>query len=258
MDIITDRDRGEAKPYGLVLLCLSSVGIIGLALCIAALAGTAAALIDAALFGWRPTIDRIVEVAQAIGLESSTLGTRTVLVLSVVIYGAIVVAILAFAHWRGGPAWRELVAWKPLAVKPRDRWLWTIIAATLIYSLAAPFLLSQLDQTEHLSFKIPTDSVASLILVTLAVVVAPITEELLFRGWIYTGLRYRLGIWAALIVSSVIFALAHYEDTHIYSLAVFPVGLALGGLRERAGTVTVPILFHAFYNLTAVIITLLE
>jgi uncharacterized protein len=257
MDMMTDRDQ-RAKPYGLVLLCFSSIAIIGLALCIVFLAGTAATLIDAVLFGWRPTIDRIVDVAQAIGLESSTLGTRAVLALSIVIYGAVIVATLAFAHWRGGQAWRELVAWKSSVVKPKDRWLWTIIAAALIYSLLIlPFVLSQFDQAGHLSFKIPADSSASFMLVSLAVFVAPITEELLFRGWIYTGLRYRLGMWAALILSSAIFALAHYEDTHIYALAVFPVGLALGGLRERSGTVTVPILFHAFYNLTAVIITLL-
>jgi uncharacterized protein len=256
MDMTTDRDQ-RGKPYGLVLLCFSSVGIIGLALCIVALAGAAAALIDAALFGWRPTIDRIVDVSQAIGSESSVLGMRAVLVLSIVVYGAAIVAILAFAHWRGGKSWRELVAWKPLHVKPKDRWLWAIITAALLYSLAAPYVLSQFDQAAHLSFKVPADPSASFLLIALAVVVAPVSEELLFRGWIYTGLRHRLGVWAALLLSSAIFAFAHYEDTHIYALAVFPVGLALGGLRERSGTVTVPILFHAFYNLAAVIITLL-
>ncbi len=257
MDSMTDRDHGR-EPFGLVLLCLSTFGIIGLALCIAALAGFAATLIDAALFGWRPTLERIVEVAHAAATENSTLGMRALLVLSVVIYGAIIVAILAFAHWRGGQAWRELVAWRPLAVGIGDRWLWAIVIAAALYSLAASFVLGQVDQQSHLAFKLPSDAAASLTLVTLAVIIAPVTEELLFRGWIYTGLHHRLGVWPALILSSAMFALAHYEDTHYYALAVFPVGLALGGMRERAGSIKAPILFHAFYNLTAVVLTFYE
>jgi membrane protease YdiL (CAAX protease family) len=183
---------------------------------------------------------------------------RALLVLSVVIYGAIIVAILAFAHWRGGQAWRELVAWRPLAVGIGDRWLWAIVIAAALYSLAASFVLGQVDQQSHLAFKLPSDAAASLTLVTLAVIIAPVTEELLFRGWIYTGLHHRLGVWPALILSSAMFALAHYEDTHYYALAVFPVGLALGGMRERAGSIKAPILFHAFYNLTAVVLTFYE
>ncbi len=257
MDSMTDRDQGR-EPYGLVLLCLSIFGIIGLAICIVAIAGLAATLIDAALFGWRPTIDRVIEVAQAAASESSTLGMRAVLVLSIVIYGAIIVAIIAFAHWRAGQAWRELVAWRPLAVGIGARWLWAMIIAATIYSLAASYFLSRVDQHSHLVLKIPSDAPASLILVLLAVVVAPVAEELLFRGWIYTGLRHRLGVWPALILSSAIFALAHYDDTHIYALAVLPVGLALGGMRERAGSVKAPIVFHAFYNLTAVVLAFYE
>jgi membrane protease YdiL (CAAX protease family) len=257
MDSMMDRDKGR-EPFGLVLLCLSTLGIIGLAVCIVALAGLAASFIDAALFGWRPTLERIIEVAHAATSENSTLGMLALLVLSVVIYGAIIVAIIAFAHWRGGQSWRELVAWRPLAVGIGDRWLWAIIIAATLYSLAAPFFLSRFDQQSHLAFKLPSDLAASLILVTLAVVVAPVTEELLFRGWIYTGLRHRLGVWPALILSSAMFALAHYEDTHFYALAVFPIGLALGGMRERAGSIKAPILFHAFYNLTAVLLPFYE
>jgi uncharacterized protein len=257
MDSMTDRDRG-AKPYGLVLLCLSTFAIIVLAFCIVALAGLAAALIDAVLYGWRPTIDRIIEVHQATTIENSILGARAVLVLSIVIYGAIIVAILAFAHWRGGHNWRDLVAWRPLAVAISDRWIWAIVIAAMLYSFTVPLLLSQVDPKGHLSFRIPADTPASLILVLLAVVVAPVTEELLFRGWIYTSLRHRFGLWSAVIASSIVFALAHYDETHIYALAVFPVGLALAGLRERTGSIKASIIFHAVYNLAAVAISLVE
>jgi uncharacterized protein len=257
MDSMTDRD-GVGKPYGLVLLCLSTVGIIGLAFLIVALAGLAAALIDAMLFGWRPTIERIIEVREAAGAENSVLGARAILVLSMVIYGAIIVAVLAFAHWRGGQAWRDLVAWRPLRIAISDRWVLTIIVAAMLYGFAAQLLVGQIDTKSHLSVRIPADATTSLIFVILAIVVAPVTEELLFRGWIYTSLRHRFGLWTALVATSVVFALAHYDDTHLYALAVFPVGLALGGLRERTGSIKASILLHAFYNLAAVAVSLVD
>ena len=257
MDSMTNRGEG-GQPYGLLLLSLSVVGILMLGLAIAAVAGLAATGIDAALFGWQPTLERVTQVMKAAGSEHSRLGLRAALVLSSVVYGAIIVAILVFAHWRGGKSWRDLVAWRPLKPALTDRWLWAIVAAAILYSIAAAVLLDRFDQQAQFTFKIPEDSVASLILIALAVVVAPVTEELLFRGWIYTGLRHKLGLWPALLLSSALFAVAHYEDTHIYALAVFPVGLALGGLRERSGSIKAPILFHALYNLATVALAVLD
>lgn len=256
MDSMTERDRG-GKPYGLVLLCLSTVGIIALGFCVVTLAGFAALLIDAALYGWRPTLARIAEIRQAVAADNSVLGLRAVFVLSTVIYGAIIVAILAFAYWRGGQAWRDLIAWRPLAVAVSDRWIWIVGTVAMIYSFGASLWLGQSDPKSPLAFSVPADTPASLILVLLAVVVAPVTEELLFRGWIYTSLRYRFGLWTAVIASSAVFALAHYEDTHIYALVVFPIGLALAALRERTGSIKAPILLHALNNFAAVAFSLI-
>jgi membrane protease YdiL (CAAX protease family) len=53
------------------------------------------------------------------------------------------------------------------------------------------------------------------------------------------------------LISAALFASAHYESTHIYAPVVFPVGLALGGLRETTGSLKGSISFHAFYNAIA-------
>jgi uncharacterized protein len=257
VDALTNRGKG-AEPFGVAVLCLSIIGIFILGIVIASLAGLAATLIDAALFGWKPTFERIDQIQHVLFNEQSHLGQRALVVLSIVIYGAITVAILAFAHWRGGQAWRDLIAWRTPIIPATDRWLWVIVACALLYGVAASLALGQIDEHSHLGFKLFHDHVANLALVMLAVVVAPVTEELLFRGWIYTGLRYRLGMWPALVLSSAVFAFAHYEDTHIYALVVFPIGLALGGMRERTGSTKAPILFHAFYNLAAVLLVLFE
>ena len=96
--------------------------------------------------------------------------------------------------------------------------------------------------------RLPEGAGWTTLFVTLAVVAAPVTEELLFRGWLYTGLRSRLAAGTTILVTAALFGLAHWERTHLYALAVFPVGLALGFIRERTGTIRATMTFHAAYN----------
>ena len=91
------------------------------------------------------------------------------------------------------------------------------------------------------------------LLFIVAVIVAPIVEETYFRGWIFTSLRQSWGRWPAVIISALLFGLAHYELTHLYALAVFPLGLILAALRERTGSAGTSMLFHAANNLIAVL-----
>jgi len=55
----------------------------------------------------------------------------------------------------------------------------------------------------------------------------------------------------AFIMTAALFGLAHHESSHLYALVVFPVGLALAGLREQTGSVKASILLHALNNLAA-------
>ena len=118
----------------------------------------------------------------------------------------------------------------------------------LIYSLAANAAIAHVypkfDELVHM----PTGAKWVVLFVALASLFAPVTEELLFRGWLYTSLRVRLGPWTVTLVTSILFALAHWESTHLYALAVFPVGVALGFVRERTGSIKATMTFHAVYN----------
>jgi len=97
-----------------------------------------------------------------------------------------------------------------------------------------------------------TSSPLALVLASLAaVVLAPLAEELLFRGLLHRGLRSRLALAPATALSSVIFALVHYEVLLSQPLAM--VGLTLVGVvcalaYERTGSLVVPITIHAVYN----------
>jgi membrane protease YdiL (CAAX protease family) len=80
-----------------------------------------------------------------------------------------------------------------------------------------------------------------------AVILAPVVEEGLFRGVFYQWLRDREGMVAALIVSSLIFGLIHFNLMAFLSLTFF--GAAMAWLYERTGNLLGCIVAHALFNL---------
>lgn len=79
------------------------------------------------------------------------------------------------------------------------------------------------------------------------VVVAPICEELIFRGILYSTLRAKFGVPASLIGSAVIFALAHGYGP-IAFLTVFWSGMLWAWIYERTGSVIPGMCAHAINN----------
>jgi sodium transport system permease protein len=80
-------------------------------------------------------------------------------------------------------------------------------------------------------------------------------EELLFRGFIFTGITYNLGKTSALIFSSLLFGLMHFLLPYVILMTLF--GLILGLLLILTNSIIVPILVHFLYN-ALVIIALLN
>lgn len=90
---------------------------------------------------------------------------------------------------------------------------------------------------------------APLWLIVPAMALVPgVAEELLFRGMFQSAFRRRA---LAVIFSGVLFAAYHTDPHHV--AAVLPLGLYLAWLRDRTGTVLVPIFAHVINNATAVI-----
>jgi uncharacterized protein len=88
----------------------------------------------------------------------------------------------------------------------------------------------------------PRQLIVSLLLLA---VLAPLVEELVFRGLLYGWVAGRWGSVAAWIVSSLAFAAAHYEPAHV--VLVLPLGLLFGWLRRRTDSL-LPSLFSHIVN----------
>ena len=89
----------------------------------------------------------------------------------------------------------------------------------------------------------PHELILSLLLLS---VLAPVVEELVFRGLLYGWIAGRWGTVPAWLVSSVAFALAHYEPAHI--LLVLPLGLLFGWMRRRTDSLLPSLVAHILNN----------
>ncbi len=84
------------------------------------------------------------------------------------------------------------------------------------------------------------------IAVAVAGVAAPVAEELFFRGYVQTRLRRRWGTWAGIAVTAALFGLIHFDWIH--SPSAFLIGLYLGWLAARGGSIAPAVAAHAVNN----------
>lgn len=82
-------------------------------------------------------------------------------------------------------------------------------------------------------------------LALLAVIAAPLCEELIFRGLVFRGLRRSTHPMVAIIASAAIFALVHPPVSFV---PVFGLGIVTALSFERTGRLLAPICAHAVYN----------
>lgn len=78
------------------------------------------------------------------------------------------------------------------------------------------------------------------------VILAPLCEEIIFRGFLYRFLKAKFSPRMAMIVSSVCFGLIHFNVLNFIALTL--LGMLLVRAYERTGSLRVPILIHAFFN----------
>ncbi len=95
---------------------------------------------------------------------------------------------------------------------------------------------------------VSADPLTALAIVAIVVLVAPLCEEVLYRGLLWGGLeKLGAGRWVAFAVTTVVFALAHFEWPRAVLLLV--VALPLGLARVYSGGLVAPIIAHQINNL---------
>ena len=90
------------------------------------------------------------------------------------------------------------------------------------------------------------------ITILLVAVVGPVAEEIFFRGFVLAGLLKRFGVRRALLLSSLLFGLFHVDPGAI--VPTFALGLVLGWVYLKTGSIWPSMFAHAMHNTLAVLI----
>lgn len=87
-------------------------------------------------------------------------------------------------------------------------------------------------------------------------VAAPMSEEILARGFLFRGWsESRLGVTGAIILSSAVWTTMHLQYDWFFFGEIFSIGLLLGYLRYRSGSTWLTIVLHGLNNLAATVQT---
>ncbi len=161
--------------------------------------------------------------------------------------------ILLFCRLRRGIRIRDYLAFQRVKAKP----VLLCIGATLTVMLLLDGL-SIIIKHPVPEFMISVyQSAGSLPLLWITIcVLAPISEELFFRGFFYKGLsRSRLGVAGAIVVTSLCWAIIHVQYDAFIIATIFVYGLALGTARAKTRSVIPAILMHVTINIVSTIQT---
>jgi membrane protease YdiL (CAAX protease family) len=82
-------------------------------------------------------------------------------------------------------------------------------------------------------------------------VIAPVCEEILFRGVVFRILWKRIGRAAAVVLSAILFAAAHLDFSHVIQLAA--VGMVLAWIVSRSGSLYPGMILHALINTASLV-----
>ena len=160
------------------------------------------------------------------------------------------IALMVFS--KKGSSWRDYMAWRRVSI-------WRVIGWCMLCMFAVYLrgVVHQLLGWPESDFMAKMALVGSPVVLILTVAVAaPIFEELVFRGFMYSGFERSLGAVPAVLLTSAIFAMMHVQYNHYELLHIFVLGLVLAWARMRTQSLWTPIAMHAVNNGLAIMTVL--
>lgn len=150
--------------------------------------------------------------------------------------------------FRGWPTWTDI------GLAPIGFGAYWLLASGLTLLFTTIFPWFNAGEAQEIGFSLQISGFDRLIAFLTLVVVAPIAEETIFRGWLYGKLRSKLlkyvSNWWSIIIStflvSFLFGLVHLQWN--VGVNVFAMSIVLCALREITGTVYADILLHMLKN----------
>lgn len=138
-----------------------------------------------------------------------------------------------------------------LPIKKSKLSLWIIFSIILVFLNTIFYQISLLLEREPMLFM---DSLAQTanplwVLILAVVLIIPIYEELIFRGFMWSALvNSKLGIVGASLITSGVFAWVHFQYGVVELMMIFALALLFGMARLYSGSLKLPIFLHITNN----------
>lgn len=169
----------------------------------------------------------------------------------------IVALVVGTAVRTSGPAWRQVLALRPVAAPGLARGrlalvllFWPALHILWVIATAEVF---RMPFGRHVALSPLLGATGAAAWLAFTILLAPIAEEVLMRGLLFERASRFLRPWGAVLATSALFVLLHLQ---IGSLArpvsLVPLAVMLGWLRWRTGRLWPCILLHIWSNLTVV------
>ena len=140
---------------------------------------------------------------------------------------------------------------KPFVLRDLLNWFAVLIGFTVIIAIISGAIS---HETPDFMLKIWSSRDNTLLLLFAIIIAAPVFEELLFRGFMFSGIQNsHLGTGAAIVISSAFWAMIHTQYGSFELITIFILGIVLAVSRIASGSIYVPIILHASNNLFAVL-----
>lgn len=144
--------------------------------------------------------------------------------------------------------------WKDLGYAIAGFGVYFVTYAFIVASLVENYLPVDTEQRQELGFDTSTVGPELVLIFMSLVIIPPLVEEIVVRGFLFTGLRNKLSIWPAAIVTSIVFGAAHLQwgsnAPLLWTAAIdtFMLSMILVYLRHKTGSLWPGIGVHFIKN----------
>jgi membrane protease YdiL (CAAX protease family) len=145
---------------------------------------------------------------------------------------------------------QRLPYWRDILMAPAGLIVYLILSFVLIIIVSILVPGFNVNQQQVTGFSGITQQYQLILAFITLVVVAPVAEEVLFRGYLLGKLRKLFPTWAAILATSVLFGLIHVGTTGAWNVAVdtFALSIILCLLRVSTGSIWASMLLHMIKN----------
>ncbi len=192
----------------------------------------------------------VVTVVNELTGASETLSVLNYILMTAFQIGFLLVFVIGTSKLKQG------IAFPVRAVKWYNMLFCLLVSAICVFCFMFPaqwfaILLEGIGYTFSTSFPL-SGALDTVLCVIVTVIIAPICEELIFRGALLTGLTKKYGIVSTVIMSGLAFSLMHMNpEQTVYQ---FCLGCACAYIAICSGSVLCSMLIHAGNNLIAIIL----